>query len=880
MKADRADRPREKTMMWDASCRSRLACAALVLLLAACGGGGGGGGSPDLSTAPGITVSPASFSFAAVHNGALPPTQVAQITISAPNAAFVGLAVPAANPPTWLDLSQARLTPTSWTAAIVSTSLAPGTYTTTVSIGIGDINGNIIAYRNVQLSYTITAVPIAASPNNLNFSSVVGGPPPAAQPVALMGDVGPWTALADQPWIGVAPSSGNGVGSVNISTNPTGLVPGTYNGSVTFTSGSNTAVVNVSLTVVAPAIQTNLASLSFSGINGATLAPQSLSITMNNGAAINWTAATPPADTWLVLDRTSGTASDPLGVSVNPAIGTLASGIYNSSISLQGSSGASTFNKTVNVTMTLTKATLTANPVSVTLGGSNGRDFSGVPLQLSLNTGANSFSWNSTANSFIQRSPSLGSVSATPLTVTVTPNPTGLLGGTHNGSITFALAINGDSVSTIVPVTFNQEAHKLLVDGNGIAFTKTPSLSSLTRTLRVRDNLGLATPWTASSDQTWLSVTANGTSDSDIVFTANPGGLTPDSVNLATVTITSSDASVENTEKVRVGLWVGATDPDPTTTVTGLPFVQIVADPIRPYVYSATRDSLGFGRDIIITNVHNGSGPPPIIDVGVQIGAIAVSHDGSTLYAFDNVSGRIVPVDLDTHAVGTPFNRDSLSNAEALAYTRTNGVPLVISNGQIFNAAAGAILSSGPFGAVAASRNGSRMCSVDIGNSTYSLSCLTLDFTSLNGGQFLFDNFSSVSGVGVNASDVALSPDGTVAYVASGAGNLPPELSPYSTQDLSHQTGFPIQGRGNNVEIAPDGRIFAGSTNVSIGQTADVRVFDAAGNLLATRLISPGGGISILDRQMRISGDGLRLITITGNPPLVPPSLVFTTVAP
>jgi hypothetical protein len=34
----------------------------------------------------------------------------------------------------------------------------------------------------------------------------------------------------------------------------------------------------------------------------------------------------------------------------------------------------------------------------------------------------------------------------------------------------------------------------------------------------------------------------------------------------------------------------------------------------------------------------------------------------------------------------------------------------------------------------------------------------------------------------------------------------------------------------------------------------------------------------ILDRQMKVSGDGLRLITITGV--FVAPSLIFTTVAP
>jgi hypothetical protein len=132
----------------------------------------------------------------------------------------------------------------------------------------------------------------------------------------------------------------------------------------------------------------------------------------------------------------------------------------------------------------------------------------------------------------------------------------------------------------------------------------------------------------------------------------------------------------------------------------------------------------------------------------------------------------------------------------------------------------------------------------------------------------------------VNAADIVVSPDGTIAYVASGAGNLPPELSLYSTQSLSHLSGFSIQGRGNNVEIAADGRIFAGSTNVSIGQTADVRVFNASGTQLATRLVAPGNGIAILDRQMRISGDGLRLITITGNPPLTGSMLILTNVAP
>ncbi len=604
------------------------------MLLAACGGGGGGSSAPDPSTASGLTVSPSSMSFTAVQNGAVPPSQNIQITISRADAAI--------------------LLASNWTftTAIVSTSLAPGTYTTTVRVAIGDSSQNLLAYRDVQVSYTVTSGPATASPNALNFSSAVGGPAPAAQTVALMGDVGSWTASPNQTWIGVAPSSGSGAGNVSVSVNPAGLTPSTYNGSVAFNTAGGPASVSVTLIVSAPAIQTSLDSLTFSGVNGATLPSQSLNIGMNNGAALNWTATTPLADTWLVLNRTSGTASDPLGVSVNPANGTLASGTYNSSISLQASSGGSSFNRTVGVTMTLTKATLTANPASVTLGGSNGRDFSGVPVQLSLNTGTTSFTWNSNgSSSFVQRTPSSGTVSATPVSVTLTPDATGLSGGTHTGSAVFTAQVNGDLVTLSVPVTFNQESHKLLVDGNGVAFAKTLSLSKLTRTLKVRDNLGLATNWSVSSDKGWLSVTpSSGTAGDNLVLTADPSTLAADSVNLATVTITSSDTSVENTEKIRVGLWVGSADPTATTPIS-VTTANIAADPVRPYAYAAVI------QDIQVYNIYTGSLVTTITGVSTgSVGFMTVSHDGSTLYAMDFANSKIIPVNLDTQAVGTPFS--------------------------------------------------------------------------------------------------------------------------------------------------------------------------------------------------------------------------------
>lgn len=876
-------------MKWVQGPARAAACVGLLLLLAACGGGGGGGSSaPDLSTAPGITVSPASLSFSAVHNGALPPVQVVQIAISAPNAAFIGVAFSSSNPPTWLDYQNpGRLAGSgadwTYTAAIVTTSLAPGTYTTTFQIGIADAAQNVFAYRNVQVSYTITSAPIAASPNALNFSFVVGGALPPAQATTLMGDIASWTSSADQPWIGVAPGSGTGVGIVNISADPGGLVPGTYNGTVTFSSGGNTAPVTVALTVSPAGLQTSQESLAFSGVNGATLASQSLGITMNNGAAVNWTAATPPADTWLVLDRTSGTAADPLGVSVNPANGTLASGVYNSSISLQGSSGGSNFNKTVNVTMTLTKATLTPSPASVTLGGANGRDFSGVPVGLSLNTGANSFSWNSNgSSSFVQRSPSSGSVSAAPVSVTLTPDATGLTGGTHAGSATFTAQVNGDVVTTNVTVTLNLESHKLLVDGNGVAFAKTPTLSKLTRTLKVRDNLGLATAWTASKTQSWLTITAGGTAGDDLVLTADPTGLATDTLYFDTVTIDSPDASVENrgTEKVRVGLWVGAADP--TANSISVTTTNVAADPIRPYAYAAV------GADIQVYNTFTGSLLTTITGVaagGGTVGFMTVSHNGSKLYALDTSNSNVVPVDLDAQTAGTPFPVSLINPVRVIDYTRTNGVEVIVSGsgGQVFNAQTGTVFPSAFAGntVVTASRGGTRLCTVNVGISAYSISCPALDFTSLNGGQLLLGNTFEVSGISGNGQDVALKADGTTLYVGSGGVT---ELSAYSTSGPNPvyvgagNSPAPTGLHPNNAEIAADGRIFASAANPTSGP-ADVWIFTANGTPVTTLKIAAGGIDQIFNRQLRISGDAMRLITITGDQVFVTGvKLNFTTI--
>ena len=354
------------------------------------------------------------------------------------------------------------------------------------------------------------------------------------------------------------------------------------------------------------------------------------------------------------------------------------------------------------------------------------------------------------------------------------------------------------------------------------------------------------------------------------MLTADPTGLATDNLYLDTVTITSPDASVENTEKVRVGLWVGSTTPTPTITIN-TPYAEVAADPIRPYAYVA-----GTGSAIQIYNVYTGLLVDTIPGVAAQVGAMTISHDGSTLYAVDTTNFKIVPVNLDTRAVGAPWSPTSLPLF--LDYTRANGTELVLSgNGQIFNAKTGTAFTSrfdgGYYGyvVVAAGRGGTRFCTLDTGLSPYSLSCYPVDYTSLNGGQLLIGaEKSGVFGIGSNGKDVAVNADGTRAYVASGA---PYAFSVYdaatSQGNLPVVQTLPGDTYPNIVEVAADGRVFGGAFIGSA--TNDVWVYDAGGAPLATHQITG----ALLDRQLKVSGDGIRMITLSDAP-----ALTFTTVGP
>jgi hypothetical protein len=338
-----------------------------VLLLAACGGGGGGSSSSPsaLSTASGLEVSPDSISFTAIQNRAIPPTQEIQISISREDAVFIGVgSPPAVTPPAWFDESTSRLhgAGNNWgfTATILSTSLAPGAYKTTVRIVIADANRNILASSDVQVSYTIQPTGISAAPPSLNFSQPEGGSAPGAQTVALseLGNASyPWTATVlygnERDWLNVNGGSQASGPSLPSSISVGITAPqrrGTYSAAVRITGNGNVTDIPVSY-VVSKALSPSPTSLSYT--IGNTPLPGDMTRRISVGAfpGVTWTAVS--SATWLTISPASGGSGDSLSASlVQAEVDAKNNGRSTATITLTPSVGSV---ETIPVTLTVAR---------------------------------------------------------------------------------------------------------------------------------------------------------------------------------------------------------------------------------------------------------------------------------------------------------------------------------------------------------------------------------------------------------------------------------------------------------------------------------------------------------------------------------------------
>jgi len=847
---------------------AKLALAVFVLLLAACGGGGGGGGggAPDLTSAPGITIAPTSLSFAAVHNGALPSTQDVQITISAPNAAFVGVAVPAGNPPTWLDYqNQGRLSGSgnnwTFTAAILTTGLAPGTYTTTVSIGIADAGQNILAFRNVQVSYTVQPMTgFSANPLSLSFSQLQGAAVPAPQSVAITESGGasyPWNASivyqSGSGWLNV-----NGAASASGGTLPTSLTMsinssptlGTLNALIRVTGNGNTLDVPVSYTVTEPGLTRSPSSLTFNASSGQGAAPATQDVTLSTqgNLPLNYTTSVTygaGAMNWLDVSA-SGTAPNPLTVGVKTT--NLVQGSYNATLSVNTPGGQTL---SVAITYTLVAPTLTLNPSPVSFTINSASQAAALSQSVSVGSTGAALSWTAASSDPWVTVPSSGT-SGSPITVNLNAAQLDPLdAGTRSATITFSYTPPGASATTAsLTVNLNLQLPKV----NYVSpYVQLPSTSTEV-ILRgsgfnnaTGDMLFGATPvstYTVDSDTQIRVVHPSLTAGSYQVRFSNQLGLT----------------------RSRASLLVAAA---PTVTSASLP---TLLEPIR-IVYDAERVT-AFANNI--GNNGGGGGTPRIDRHRFSAGTwttdslqlpdglpldIALTPDGleliavspSSLYHIDaatfTISRQI------THAAGLPLltffsSFDKLAmgndgnvlvfvNSPALKPYLYNVLTQTFTQAPIFNLPDSSVI------ATAGSIDGSRVlfgtgaqpnlyfydaATAQIASAVQGLviNRLALDRTgtiSVVDGVAYNRTFTILGSGGINLSRAAVSPDGTRGYGVVPADSLGPVLHTYDLTGSGTFTQLPTiplpdtPGERLVVGISSDGRtVFVASDTKFIVQ--------------------------------------------------------------
>ncbi len=731
---------------------------------------------------------------------------------------------------------------------------------------------------------------LIVNPTQLTFVYVIGSTTPSSQLV-----YGNWTANdaayfgaaylnggSKPSWLSVpATASASGhYGSFSVGVNTYGATAGTR--STTFqvgiarADGSIIGSVDVTVTFIVKAFGASVTAISSTGVYGSSVAPASSWLTVSGQPTTTWTASVDPAD-WLSVTPASGTTgSGYVTVRFDPT--GLGTGAHHGTVTFTSGGGAV---DTVPVTLTVTSPTLTITPSPLALAGLGGNDTSPKKVQVSLNTGTNAYPYTVTSNvDWIDLAEGVTTASGTAGVFTAAPSLAALdwaSGTTTWGKLTVTADVNGTPVSRILDVSYLPDDLKLLVSENGIALTKTPGLERLTRTVDVRTNRGVQASWTATSSQTWLSVTpSSGTTGDPLVLDVpDPTGLGT-GLREATVTVSSTDTGLaHDTETIRVGLWVGDATPDLVTTVTA-GYTEVATDPVRPYAYVADGTAT-----IRIYNVHTGGLEGTITVPGSpELASMTTSGDGQRLWVLDGKLPlrKIVPIDLATRTAGTPWPVPGASNGSQIAFARTNGVPLVVTSaGAIYDAETVATVATyttpDVWSAIAVNRDGSRFCVVALGYSPTDLHCHDLATTTRGTSPVLVGPTKAAPWNAISSGDdLALSPDGARLFVASGG---------IATFDASLPSGLVRLGTtgtataSNAIDVGPDGRLYCGTSAYGGPNTAFV--YDASGNPLASYALT-----GFVERFLAVSGDGLRLVAgIGGYPSLYVTNYVkFVTLPP
>lgn len=494
------------------------------------------------------------LSFTHQSGAAAPASQGVLVLSTGASLAFSAAATTVTG--SWLSVGPAGgSTPATLTVAVNPSGLLAGDYTGAVTItSAGAANTPVTVTVNLTVRSNSQ---LAVSPSSLSFHFQTGGTAPGSQTLAItsngsaLGYTVGATTTTGGGWLLVNPVSGTTPGAVEVSVNVAGLLPATYNGSITITAAgaaNSPVTVAVSLTVsTSPLLLVSPGSLAFYfQTGGPQPGAQSLAVASSGTSTPFIVSSTTSSggSSWLVPSPLSGATPASVSVAVNPA--GLGVGTYNGSVTITAS-GAAGSPQTIGVTLVVTSSPLlNLSPGSLTfsyqVGGS-------IPASqsLALTSSGAALSYTAAATTTGGAWLAIGPVSGTTAgSMTVAVSPVGLTPGTYTGAITIA-ALGAGNTPVVVPVRLVVSFSPLLeVNPASLSFAfqtgrGVPASQSVTVTSTgapVLMTIGAST----NSGGSWLSASvATATTPATFTVAVAPGGLTAGTYT-GSITVTADGA--------------------------------------------------------------------------------------------------------------------------------------------------------------------------------------------------------------------------------------------------------------------------------------------------------------------------------------------------
>ena len=454
-----------------------------------------------------------------------------------------------------------------------------------------------------------------------------------------------------------------------------------------------------------------------------------------------------------------------------------------------------------------------------------------------------------------------GTVNAAGAVIQVSGDKTGRVGGTYTGRVKIAATI-GDLVLTgEVPVTFNIEANRIVVGASGVGFSSSPAGSVLTRKVTVFSTIGRTdVPWQATSDQTWLTVTPSGMTGGAITLAAQPSGLSTDTTHFATVTVNSPDASVENQQTIRVGLYVNSAAPSDLSQPVAEGFVA--TSPVEPIAFLSDG-----GTDVTGYNVYTGAIDRTFAGVVAHAGKMVVSGDGQYFFVYDQTNQQVTELDAVSGSVIHQYSSSPMVSPtmeSALAYMRPGGYAMLVTpSSRVYDLGTGTEYDNGTIYGVTSSAS----LGVSPDNSklvTDGGTVFSIARSSLNGGQFnvaLLFNTGTVLG---SESQACISGDGQTVYTADGY--YPSNFSGVSlaTQLVTQTLVLPaaLGTIPNTIACVWNGLVVGGADDNSSATDVFVYYGPTGAQLAALDSSAQTSNRDLGWQGLAVSADGTRVITV------------------